>query len=419
MRKKRVVRRARRPRGEPVALVVILGVVLVALLGGLTWARGVVLPFLVRTQVVESGAIERVFEADAAVMRRETVYVAAISGRVRFLVGEGERVRTGMTVVEISNPATRKAAEERLAEVEARIAEFDRENRSRYESLRRQVASLDSSISTAARALQGAYSLQDRARMAQAEADLAALIEKRGAALHEIESLDGKRRDIETQRDGVRTLLERAANVLESQTPGIVSYVFDGYEKEFASTRTRDVTARTVFLAQPKPKAVSDQQDVKAGEPLFRVVQADQGYLAVAFPSNRITELGGAAVRVRVPELGGKTLNTRVVRVDTGPPGGHALVVLELEGLPQELLTLRKSRVSVVTRSTQGVVVPGSAVTTRAGVAGVFIVYKTMAQWKPVQVKAEDGGRAVVDGILPGSEVVVNPWLVREGRQVK
>ncbi len=419
MRRRVGVRRVRRRNREPLTLALVLAAGTIILLGSMTWARGAILPFLVRTQVVDSGSIERSFEAEAVVVRKESVYVAGISGKLRLLAQESERVRTGAAVVEISNPQSKRAAENRLSEIDLKIDKFETENRGKYDELRSRIASCDASVASITRSLQNAYSFQDREAIAGAEAELAAALSKRAAAVAEVETLDGQKRDLEAERDGVKALLSRASTVVESQSPGIVSYTFDGCEKEFAASRLNDVSARAVFMAQPRAVTAVDGGEVKAGDPIFRVVQADQWHMAVAFPSNRATELTGSSVRIRLAETGDRLYNVRVTRLDTGPPGGHAVMVVEADTLPADLLSVRKTRAMVITKSTQGVVAPKSALTNRDGKTGVFVIYKTMAQFKPVQVKAQDGDRIVVDGIFPGTEVVTNPWLVKEGRQVK
>ncbi|MGE5484973.1 MAG: HlyD family efflux transporter periplasmic adaptor subunit [Ignavibacteriales bacterium] len=420
MKKRVAVKRVRRrTRREPAPLALFLAGATIVLLGSITWARGTILPLLVRTRVVDSGAIEKSFEAEAVLIRKESVYVAGISGKIHLLVQEGERVRTGSPVVEISNPQARKAAEERLAEIDARVAEFERDNRARYESLRGQAGQYESSVTALARSAQNAYSLQDTAGVAAAEADLSSALEKRATALAEIEALDSAKSDLESERDGVKALLSRAVTVMESQSPGIVSFSLSGCEKEFSTSRLNDISARSVFMAKPEPHAVADGEEAAAGDPIFRVVQTDEWYVAAAFPSNRAPELSGANVRIRLAETGDRLYSVRVARLDTGPPGGQAVMVLQADSLPGELMAVRKTRAVVVTSSTQGVIVPKSALTTRGGDTGVFVVYKTMAQFKPVQVKAQDGDSIVVEGILPGTEVVTNPWLVKEGRRVK
>jgi len=420
LRKKVPVKRVRRKaRREPVPIMLFLAAGVIVLLASITWARGTILPFLVRTQVVDSGSMEKCFESEAVVVRKESVYVAGISGKIHILAQEGERVRTGQPVVEVSNPHARKAAEDRLAEIDSKVAAFERENMTRYESLRRQVANCDSSVTGLARTVQNAYSLQDASALASAESDLSATLQKRAAALAEIESLDGVRKDLQAERDGVEALLGRAVTVIESQSPGIVSFKFGGCEKEFSTSRLNDVSARSVFMAKPSPMAVENGSEAKAGDPIFRIIQADEWYIAAAFPSNKAPELGGSGIRIRLAETGDKSYNVRIARLDTGPPGGHALMVLQAESLPDDLLALRKTRATIVTKSTQGIIAPKAALTTRGGKTGVFVVYKTMAQFKPVQLKDQDGDKVVIEGIFPGTEVVTNPWLVKEGRRVK
>jgi putative membrane fusion protein len=397
----------------------ILGAGTFALLGGLTWARGVVLPFLIRSRPAQFGTIEESFDAEAAVVRKESVYVAGISGILRPLVGEGERVRAGTAVVEIANPQSRKAAEERLAEIDRKIEEFDRRNAAEYESLRERIRGWNSTITGLVSSIREAYSFDDPDAVAAAEDELSEALDGRAEAARGIEALDASRRELLVQRQGLEELLRKSVTLVECRVPGIVSFRLDGCEKEFSPERLKDIGARTIFTAEPTIRTSVDGAEARAGEPVCRVVEADEWYLAVGLPSNRVPQLGGSSVRVRLPETGERQIPARVARLDTGPPGGYAIMILEADNLPSELLSVRKTRATVITSSTQGVLVPRSAVVKVDGKTGVYAIYKTMAQFKPVQVRAQDDDGAIVEGLSPGTEVITNPWLAKEGRRVK
>jgi len=64
--------------------------------------------------------------------------------------------------------------------------------------------------------------------------------------------------------------------------------------------------------------------------------------------------------------------------------------------------------------------VPGKAVVRRGGQDGVFTVdgAARTCHFRPVTVIGGSGDQVVVEGLPTGTEVVSNPWLVKEGLRI-
>ena len=85
-----------------------------------------------------------------------------------------------------------------------------------------------------------------------------------------------------------------------------------------------------------------------------------------------------------------------------------------------DLYQTRQNQVTVFRRSRQGPGVPKSALVTREGLTGVYVVERGVTVFHSVTILAASPTLAVVEGIPVGAEVVTNPWLVpKKGVRVR
>lgn len=420
-RKMRPARRRKRLRPgskKPSTGLFLLG--LLALLVLYLWARDNIPPLLVRTCTAEPGFIERTVSTDAIIIRQETVFAAPVSGKLVLRVKEGERVRAGMPIVEISNPRASRVIDDQINQVNQKLAEFDRLNGSRILSLEKACRDLGLKIRETVAEARKSAALGDYERLLTLDLLLRDTVQKRAEAAADLERLDTLRNEIVAERQRLADIAKKANNVVEAPSPGVVSFWVDGLEKAFSTVKTEGISPRAVFTAQPKPAESRTGDEVKAGKPLFRIVVPDQVYMALPLPANDLGDVvASQAVRVRSDALESKIIPARVVSVTDPGSDGFGVVVVSLSSCPEEALRLRKIRVDLIKDRHEGLVIPQKCLTEKNGETGVYIVYKTMAYFRKVTIKAQDNGKVVVEGISPGVEVITNHWLVHEGLKVR
>jgi multidrug efflux pump subunit AcrA (membrane-fusion protein) len=406
----------RRRRFSFGTLLVVLLVLFVIYFGG----KDLILPVMVRAVVAEPGFLEQSVTSDAIVIRQESVFCAPVSGQIVLTAREGERVRAGTLVIEVKNTQATRALEDQVQQVDQRLSEFDRNNRARFSTLETSMKALDSDIGNTLREARSAMLSGDGPKVVSLDTVLRELIQKRYDVACDLGRLDAGRNEIVDERQKLADLAKKASNRVEAPGPGVVSFLIDGLETQWKAQKTGEMTARSVFVAEPKQHETKTGNEVRAGQPAFRIVSLDQGAIAVALPAKDMVDvLALQSIRVRCPSLGKDPLWGKVQSI-TDPGGdGFGVVVVSVSPLPEEAINLRKIRVDLIKQRHEGIKVPIQCLFKKDNETGVYIIYKTMAYFRKVSVKARDGGWAIVEGISPGSEVITNHWLVKEGLRVR
>ncbi len=419
-RKRRPRRRAAKSRRTPrfgAGLLLAILLVLFVLYFG---AKDLIIPFLVRSVVAESGFLEQSVTSDAIVIRQETVFCAPSSGKLLLTAGEGERVRAGTPVIEVQNTQATRALDEQVREVDEKLAEFDRNQSQRFATLETSIKEVDGSIANTLREARAAMLSGEGSKVLSLDRVFLESMQKRYEVACDLGRLDVARNEIVGERQKLADLAKKASNRVDAPGPGIVSFLLDGLETQWSPLSTGGITARSVFVADPKVAETKTATDVRAGQPAFRIVSLDQGAIAVAIPAKDMVDiLAQQSVRVRSPSLSKDELRGKVQSM-TDPGGdGFGVVVVSISPLPEEALNARKVRVDLIKQRNEGVKVPEQCLLKKDGEPGVYVIYKTMARFRKVFVKASDGMWAIVEGLSPGSEVITNHWMVKEGLQVR
>ncbi len=420
--KKRSAVRRRRPKQKKTGRfrVGFLLLIPVLLFIAYWWAKDAILPVVVLSATAEPGYLERSVHAKALVVRQETVYVAPVSGRLVLLVNEGERVRAGAWVAEISDPATQKAFDEQIEALDRRIAEFERSNASRMSQLVHTMKQFDTKIAESVAEARKATSLNDAARLHELDKIVRDYLDARLTASIDLARLDSVLQDLLAERQRLLELSKKTTNVIVAPGPGVVSFVLDGLERQFAFGMLEGLSARTVFTAQTSSEQSSTGDEVRAGKPILKIMGLDNVQLAVPLKAEDLVDMVAVQhVEVRSELFGLRAYAGKVVSVSEPGIDGYGLVMIGLSSFPEELFRTRVLDVELVKDRREGIVLPEECLIEKNGETGVYVVYKTMASFRKVTVRARIDGKVVVDGISPGVEVIRNHWLVREGLKVR
>jgi putative membrane fusion protein len=125
------------------------------------------------------------------------------------------------------------------------------------------------------------------------------------------------------------------------------------------------------------------------------------------------------SVNVRFPDIHDDVVRGQVYHLGERERNGLVLVVVKLEEAPDALAVRREVEVLVVLETYRGTVVPRRALLGRNGRTGVLVVVRNTARFQAVEVLGGDARQVVVTGLPAGTEVVLNPWLLREGSRIR
>ncbi len=356
---------------------------------------------------------------DLTAQRRTSASVAAAkasrvasgaSGRVeRVLVRAGSRVDAGQVVLELDDDQLRsqlRNAELAVDSAGVNLESSRRRTESSLEQLRAQMRSAEANLRVAEDRYAEAQRLFDAGGVARvdvlgAEAQLeqarSAVLQARDALTRAERASTEDLRLLELQLDQARTQADQARNALS--------------EARIAAPFAGEVA--TLF--------VEEGEFVGAGSPVFQLVTLDELVATV-----RVSPEDAQVLQQRDTlwlRYGGLDYASRVARVERTPEQPRQ-VTLVLDLVPAEnpipIGSVAELRYDVALGN--GLRVPSGALSAESGQTFVFVVDSDgeRAVRTPVQVVAESGASAIVEGLEPGDLVVSpRPLDVRDDTRVR
>lgn len=342
-----------------------------------------------KTILPEKGTLYSKTPAEGYVIKDEIVYKAEGSGVVNKIINEGERVPVGIEVANIKTVKDTSQLMTELNEIESKITKL----------LNTEIAS----ISTEDSGETGTYNdqvleeiqdiinsedyvnINDRKKTLQSndsKINNSTLIE------HSLELLLEKKEFLRKQINGseLRFYAKRT---------GILSYQIDGYENIFKPVEFENYTYDKLFVREIDFNE-NDKEEVSVGEPLFKIINNFEWYMAIKVESKEDIEqykLGQALVL----ELDdGTELKGKIVSINI--TDDKAVVVLYLNTYLHSNYNLRITPLNIVHYKKDGLKIPSKVIINKDGTDGVLIKeINGIVKFRPISIIGEEGDYTFID----------------------
>ncbi|MCL4426013.1 MAG: hypothetical protein M1299_13455 [Firmicutes bacterium] len=385
--------------------------------------RDQVASIMIKVSTAQSGVVEKLYRGEAVILRQETVLVAPLPGRTHLLAKEGELIRVGRPVLEVVNEDSRRAAQAEVAEIDEEIKAFEAGPGRQLEELYGRRGKTEKEVLTSFTELKKGLFQSGLSSGGMTPLKTAAEVFRRAVSSWEevrakVADLEKNRDDLLKEKERRNALLKLAVNSLDSPLAGILSYNLDGLEAIFDPERT-DLTASRLFTAEPQRRTLEEGQMVKGGEGVAKIMDPGSFTLAIPIPPE---EAGlfprGKSIKVRWPDLLEREVPAQVVLAPSEGKG-YDLARLKVDQYVQPLMGLRKARVELVEEAYYGIVLPSGALVRKDQQLGVYVLGRTTIRFSPVNVVGSNGREVAVQGLGEGTQVVINPFWVREGQRAR
>jgi putative membrane fusion protein len=231
------------------------------------------------------------------------------------------------------------------------------------------------------------------------------------ALTHEFAALEQR---VIVQRDFLKGLEVGLA----APKAGVVCLELDGLEQSVTPRQILEMSTARLENLTPRPSRAREGQEVRVATPLFKVIDPDEVYIALVVSVSE-GESFSENMEVRFTDFGSQSVLASLHHRGAPELGGKLLVVLRASPAPDELAGMRQAAVEVILGRWHGPVVDRRALIEREGDVGLMVVTDSTARFHRVEVLGGDERQAVVRGIEMGQEIVLNPWLVREGMRIR
>lgn len=339
---------------------------------------------LKKTEIIEYGSLQVTDQVTAYIIRNETVYFANKSGSIHYYVPEGEQVRKGVSILDITSgfQEEKESSYQKLMERISRFNGGDSIFSDDIKKIRTQIAKLENDRDVAMKA---------------GETELAARLEQQILRLNQkkdyIQATDDKaKEEIIRQNRSINAAGVTPENYI-SQSNGVISYYIDGYESEFSPDNMALLSRDKVQNLNIDIQNVVRETTLPA-EPLYKVVDNKKWYAAFwVAPENIVKYEKGQKATMNLP-LG--QVEGRIY--DILDDEGRWLVILEFNRYYEEFAQIRKIDAEVVTSDYSGLIIGNESITSKDGQPGVFVKDKSGEYvFKPVKIITSDGEWSLVE----------------------
>jgi putative membrane fusion protein len=339
---------------------------------------------LKKTEIIEYGSLQVTDQVTAYIVRNETVYFANKTGSINYYVQEGEMVRRGEKILDITS-GSQKDKESSYQKLLERISRFNGGEsifNDDIKKIKTQIAKLQNDRDTAINA---------------GVPELAARLEQQIQRLNQkeeyIQANDSKaKEEIVKQNKSVNGSGIMPEDYI-SPSNGVISFYLDGYESEFTPENM-------ALLSRAKVQNLNfDVQNLArettlSREPLYKVVDNKKWYAVFwVAPENIVKYEKDHKATINLPL--GQVDGTIYDIIDDK---GQWLVILEFNKYYEEFAQIRKVDAEVITSDYNGLIIKNESITSKDGQPGVYVKDKSGEYvFKPVKIIISDGEWSLVE----------------------
>lgn len=370
-------------------------------------------------------------ELEALIIRDETVYDAPVTGLFRSFIPQGSKVAKSSQIGQII-PADSKDELRKLDKANNDV------NERRYELLSEgrggnAARVFEASEEAIRRNLHVFYDGLAEGRIAEIpeiELDLRLVIEQR---LEDAKVFNFEDEDLKTlisQRDRLEEAALNDIRAINADASGIFVRQLDGLERELnpETALSMNVSELQKYLSKAGKLAVSEQ--VKAGDPLFKLLRSGEQYFVCYIPNKSLPMLADlqnvSSLRVYCPTNGIEIKQADIVRQEAGATG--SVLVFSTRQNISAFASMRKAHLKIYLNEEQGLRVPKTAlIDYQEGnvEAGIKSIEGGYVHQQNVRIISTNNEYALVESkegsdfpLKVSTMILLNPQSMKEGEEL-
>lgn len=361
-----------------------------------------------RTYTVTTYAhtVDDAVEATGLLIRAETVVTGQAAAIVDVLPDQGEKVRAGAAVAYLyqDESALDRRRQLRTLTLEQEQLKYALQGQDGTDAGR-----LDQSIVDAMVGLRTSAAYGDLTGLEEQSLSLKSLVIRHGYANDAgVDELSAAITALDGQIQALQSASALDTTTVYAPCSGTFSAMADGYESTLYPDMLETLTAAGL-------KQLMTQDPTAPTGAVGKLITSSKWYFATTV-SPEVAErlVAGRSVRVRFSRDWSGEVSMKIERVDSAQDGACLVVLSSTRNLADTSM-LRKQTVDIVFNSLEGIRVPKKAVrtenravtdpetgeTTTKQVIGVYVLTAAQAEFKAVEILADDGDYYLVKAVLP------------------
>lgn len=352
--------------------------------------------FKIETEMVKYDSMENTVAAQGVLIKNEWSIALPLNTAADYKVNEGERVAIGKPILKISKS---DGADENISlkidKINERIEEIKKaEADNNFFAADKQ--KINASIQNSVSELKNVAESGNFSKLEEVKNELAASVYKK-SLVYGTESFSGQNLEqLMKEKTTLEQIRQNNLNIIYARTSGLVSYELDGYEEVLKPDNIQALKSESVLeiidIANDKKKKVEKIDGVK-------VVDNFEWYIAAVIPKGVLSKEDiGKSIRVRFSDYENSVVNGTLKHFNEGNEKGNLIVVRTDEQL-KGFQKIRTANVEIVTRYSEGLIVPLKCIIEKEGLRGVFIERSGIAKFVPVKITIANDKEALVENL--------------------
>jgi len=233
-----------------------------------------------KTELPEKYSVDDKISTEAIIIKDETVYTSDGAGQVKFIAKEGERVPVGAKILELTLLSDTSQLKERLEEIENKIAvlsETGGENSREKDNGNKIKDGIDDVIDE----IQASISREKFDIADDLKDKLISYYNKEMEISYDDTLIGYSLEALEKEKQEIEKQISNSIVNYYSKISGIVSYKFDGYEKDY-TVANKDLYNYSDFKSikeQLKSSATGEKVEVR--QPIFKIINNFEWYMLI------------------------------------------------------------------------------------------------------------------------------------------
>ncbi|MDR0396082.1 MAG: hypothetical protein LBH66_02125 [Oscillospiraceae bacterium] len=355
-----------------------------------------------RTAVVAAGQTGRAYQVDAILIREETLFdMDSASAGLKYLADDGALVSRGAQIAQVYSSAYNQSDVNNLNRQLENIKAYYRTllDQSTYPDTR--LTALDYDISLLVSRIRAASqtSSGEAASLLSLKRQLESAMSERQSYLKQKFPNDAALNRYTDEEKTLRKRIESWTITYIADTPGIVSFYTDGYERMLSGETIESLTpalARGVWNGAPPEQTAAE----RARERVYKLVRPQGFYVAALTTDKNWKPQPDEPFKIAFEGLEDIVYDAKVTT--TTRTGGELLVRFYIDADAAPTLNMRRAKATVGEPAVRGLLVPSDALRAKEGQIGV-VLDMNPAVFIPVTVLSSDAREAIVRPVQSGT----------------
>lgn len=362
-------------------------------------------------ETVYESTVDDAIETDATVFRNEKVITSDEKGIGVYAVKNGSKVAKDAVVIDYFSDKESASANEQIQTLKNKIAKL---NEIEVQS-GNYAADYDIITSNVTNSLIDYEESLEKEDFAQAALDNEELF----YAMCKVGVTNGTIKNIP---DKLKSLNDELSTLEKSYSKGSESSVTSDYSGYFVNST--DGYESSIDIDKVKELSVDSYEKIKPGavqsNAVGKVICDTNWYVTAVLDAQQANEVrDNSTVKVIISVIGSDKIDAQVVAKNRDADSGKVLVVLSCTNMNENIATVRKQKIKIVTSSYKGLKVNSKAVRFKDGEKGVYVSIGEKPVFRPIDIVYSGEDYVIVDSDSNDGQLKIYDDVIIKGKGLK